>query len=264
MRLGSIGAGHMGGAILRAVLDAGLLLPDEVHIASPVSSELEPFAKLGCRTSSSNVETAKNADLILLAVRPGQIKDVLAEIAAHTEWKCVLSIAAGVTVASIKELLPGSVAVVRAMPNLPLSYGTGATVFAIPGSDVPNRFFEMAVNIFKSSGNVVFLKEDLIDTATALGGSGVAYFFRMASVMAEWAEENGVHRYEALQIVTQTMAGAARMLAEAGKTPEELASGVAVPGGTTEAAFKAFDKAGFDQALRAGMDGCRKKAAALE
>ncbi|MDR0325636.1 MAG: pyrroline-5-carboxylate reductase [Oscillospiraceae bacterium] len=259
MRLGSIGAGHMGGAILQAVLDTGLFTPQRVHISSPVPSELEPYAKRGCRTNRDNVETARNADLILLAVRPHQIQDVLKEIAAETEWKCVLSIAAGVTVASIKESLPNSVAVLRAMPNLPLAYGSGATVMAIPGRDVPNRFFDMTVNMFKSAGKVVYLKEELINAATALGGSAVAYFFRMASVMAGWAEQNGIHPYEALQIINQSMAGASEMLTRSEKTPSELASGVAVPGGTTEAAFQAFDQAGFDEALIAGMNACRDR-----
>jgi len=259
MRLGLIGAGHMGSAILRAILDAGLVPPETIHISSPVPSELEPFAERGCVTSTSNLDTVRNAKLIVLAVRPDQIKTVLEEIAAETEWKCILSIAAGATVASIKELLPGSVAVLRAMPNLPLAYGSGATVMAIAGSEVPNRFFSMAVNIFKCAGNVVFLKEELINAATALNGSAVAYFFRIASVMAGWAEQNGIHPYEALQILSQTMSGASQMLSDSKKTPEELASGVAVPGGMTEAAFRAFDEVGFDDALRAGMDACRDR-----
>lgn len=259
MRFGMIGAGHMGSAILKAVLNTNLFPTDKVHISSPVPSELEPFAEQGCKVSSNNLETVRNADLILLAVRPDTVKTVLEEIAHETAWKCVLSIAAGVTVSSIKECLPGNVAVLRAMPNLPLAYGAGSTVFALPGSDVPNRFFELASSIFKSSGNIVFLKEELINAATALGGSAVAYFFRIASIMTEWAEQNGIYSFEANQIIAQTMLGAAKMIMETKKTAGELANGVAVPGGMTEAAFRAFDEAGLDNAFRAGMDACRNR-----
>jgi pyrroline-5-carboxylate reductase len=262
MRLGAIGAGHMGGAVLRAVLAAGLFPPERVHISSPVPSELEPFARRGCRTSTDNAETVRNAELVLLAVRPNQVAGAVGEIAGLTEGKCLLSIAAGVTVSSIRKLLPAGAHVIRVMPNLPLTLGAGATVMAKP-IDVPERFVEAARAVFARSGIVEELDESLINAATALGGSAVAYFFRVASVMSSWAGENGISYEAALRITAQTMLGASKMLTESGKTPGELADGVAVPGGTTEAAFRAFGEAGFDEALRAGMEGCKNRADAL-
>jgi pyrroline-5-carboxylate reductase len=248
----------MGSAILRAVLDLGLYSPDRVHISSPVHPELELFACRGCRTGSDNRQTVRDASVILLAVRPHQISPVLEEVAGVAEGKCFISIAAGVTVASIKKGLPQNSFVLRVMPNLPLAYGLGATVMAAP-EGVPERFVEAAKAIFGCGGIVEVLDEDRINAATALGGSAVAYFFRIASVMAGWAEKSGIPRDIALRVAAQTMSGAARMLTQAGRTPEELAGGVAVPGGTTEAAFKAFDRERLDKALLAGMDACRDR-----
>ncbi|MCL2003368.1 MAG: pyrroline-5-carboxylate reductase [Oscillospiraceae bacterium] len=258
MTIGSIGAGHMGSAILRSVLDSGLYTPDRIHISSPVASELEPFAARGCSTGLDNLRTARNAELIVLAVRPGQAIGVLEEIAPVCEDTCILSICAGVTVGSMKASLPRSASVLRVMPNLPVVCGLGATVMATP-EDVPERFVESAKAIFRCGGIVELMDETLINAVTSLGGSAVAYFFRMADVMAGWAKENGIPPDAALRIAAQTMSGAAKMLTGSGKTPDELANGVAVPGGMTEAAFKAFDSAGFDAALKAGMDACRNR-----
>ncbi|MDR1669737.1 MAG: pyrroline-5-carboxylate reductase [Oscillospiraceae bacterium] len=258
--LGSIGAGHMGGAILRAVLDAGLYPPPSVHISSPVPSELEAFAQ--CDTGSDNAAVVNASGLILLATRPQQVPGVLREIAPHMSGKCLLSIAAGVTVSSIRALLPPDAYVLRVMPNLPLAYGAGAAVLAKP-EGVPEGFAGQARAIFECGGIVEVLDEDLINASTALGGSAVAYFFRMAAVMRAWGERNGIPADAALNIAAQTMLGASKMLTGSGKTPGALAESVAVPGGTTEAAFRAFDETGFDGALIAGLDACRDRGIAL-
>jgi pyrroline-5-carboxylate reductase len=254
MKLGSIGAGHMGGAIIRAALDAGLY----AHISSPVPEELEPFALAGCGTSPNNLDTVRNADLILLAVRPNQAESVLKEIAPWMDGKCLISICAGVTTGSIKKHLPPTAYVLRVMPNLPLAHGLGATVMAA-AQGVPDEFVNAAKTLFERGGIVEVLEESRINAATALGGSGVAYFFRMAGIMADWAAENGIPAESALKIVAQTMSGAAKMLTDTTKSPHGLANSVAVPGGTTEAAFRAFDKENFDGALKSGMDACRNR-----
>jgi pyrroline-5-carboxylate reductase len=248
----------MGSAVLRSVLKAGLYPPERVHISSPVPSELRPFASEGCVTGHDNLAAVRAADIIILAVRPGQALQVLDEVAGAAAGKCVVSICAGVTVGSMKSRLHADTPAVRMMPGLPLAYGYGATVMASP-DNVPERFVTAAKAIFECGGTVEVMDEDLIDAATALGGSAVAYFFRMAGVMTDWAAENGVPPGTALSIVSQTLAGASEMIRKSGQTPAELAKGVAVPGGMTEAAFKAFDRAGFDDALRAGMSACRDK-----
>jgi pyrroline-5-carboxylate reductase len=256
MKLGSIGAGHMGSAILRAALGSGLY--PEIHISSPVPSELEIFSALGCRVSRCNLDTVRSSELILLAVRPGQAGTVLEEIAPAAEGKCIISICAGITTARIKDYLPSSAYVLRVMPNLPFAYGLGAAVMA-ESEGVPEKYSDAARTLFECGGIVEILNESLINAATALGGSAVAYFFRMAGVMSDWAAENGIPAPAALGIVAQTMAGASKMLCEPDKSPQVLADSVAVPGGTTEAAFHAFDKTGFDTALRAAMDACRNR-----
>jgi len=258
MTLGSLGAGHMGSAILRAALDAGIYKPEAVYISSPIPAELEAFSLAGCPVSQSNLDTVRGADMILLAVRPAQVETVLKEIAPLADGKCIISICAGVTVSKIKSLLPSAAHVLRVMPNLPLAYGLGATVMAAPFG-VPDKFTSAAKALFECGGIVEVLDEKHINAATALGGSGVAYFFRMAGVMSDWAEKNGITSSAALRIVSQTMAGAAKMLTLSDKDPLDLANSVAVPGGTTEAAFKAFDRENFDGALKSGMEACKNR-----
>jgi pyrroline-5-carboxylate reductase len=258
MTFGSIGAGHMGSAILRAVLDAGLYTPDRIHISSPVYLELEPFSAWGCKTGADNFQTVINADLVMLAVRPNLALDILREIAPLMGNKCLLSVCAGVSVASMKAILPENAFVIRAMPNLPLAYGFGATVMAEP-EGVPERFVKAVRGIFEHGGIIEVMEEDKINAATALGGSAIAFFLRIAGVMSDWASENGISKDAALHFTAQTMLGTSAMMTRSGKTPKELANGVAVPGGMTEAAFRAFDREGFNEALRAGMDACRDK-----
>jgi pyrroline-5-carboxylate reductase len=136
----------------------------------------------------------------------------------------------------------------------------GATALALPG-DVPAQYVRAARDIFESAGMVELIEEHLMSAATSVNGSGPGYFFRIAAVMAECASEQGMDYGTALRLVAQTMRGAAGMLLD--DDPKVLAGHVAVPGGTTEAAFKAMDRLGFDRALRQAMLDCAAHAEQL-
>lgn len=259
MILGSIGCGHIGSAVLNAVLNCKLFPPEDMWISSPIQSELDPFSVLGCHTLYDNQTIIKNSDLILLMVRPNQLDEVLNEIGLAAAGKVFLSVCAGVTTSKIRESLPNESIVMRAMPNLPISVGAGATALYIP-YETPEKTSSIAKEIFSCCGRVVVMDEEQLNAATAVNGSGPGYFFRIASVMESCAYELGIPRDSALELIAQTMIGAGMQILRSGKTPGELASSVAVPGGTTEAAFKAFDEAGLNRAIHEGMLACKRRA----
>jgi len=270
MRLGVIGAGHIGSAILHAVLDSGLYPPEDIWVCDADPAKLEPFAGNGCHTGSDNREVLRESELIVLAVRPADMPDLLQEIAPvvreaaqpAVRRHCLLSVAAGVTIETIRGFLPPGTPVMRAMPNTPITVRRGATAVAIP-HDVPAHFARAARDIFDGSGVAELLDETLLAAATGLNGSGPGYFFRIASVMIDCAREQGVPPDAAANLVAETMAGAAEMLKTSRETPRALAQNVAVPGGTTEAAFRVMDRLGFDSTLRAAMLDCAARAEEL-
>lgn len=262
LRLGMIGVGHIGSAILHAILENGLLSSDSVWISCPVPQQLKPFAEQGCRTGVDNAETVKNSDLIILAVRPADLPEVLRQSADAAKGKCFLSVAAGVTIDTIRGILPHGTPVMRAMPNTPITLGFGATALTIP-RDVPCNIARAARDIFETSGVVELMEENLMSAATGLNGSGPGYFFRMAAVMIDCAIAQGIPEKAARNLVVKTMAGSAEMLHRSPQTPRELARHVAVPGGTTEAAFNTMDRLGFDDALRGAMLSCAARAEEL-
>jgi pyrroline-5-carboxylate reductase len=257
-----IGAGKMAGAILSQAVAKGHVTAGEVCVAEADPARLESFRREGYAAMQSNTEAVKRASLILLGVRPGQVAGVLGEIAPFMDCKTLVSIAAGVSVSSLKALLPGSASVVRLMPNLPVVMGCGACVIAAPAEAPPEHLCEICA-FLRCGGEVYELQEEQINAVTALSGSGPGYFFRIARVMCQAASDMGIDEKTALALLSQTMLGSAKMLREEGASPALLAREVAVPGGTTQAAFTAFDEFGLDTAIAEGMSMCAKRAGEL-
>jgi len=263
MRLGIIGAGHIGSAILRAVLDSGLYAPEDVWVCDLNPAAAESLAETGCRAGTDNAALVQASDLIILAVRPAVMPELLREIAPVTSaGKCFLSVAAGVTIETVRGFLPEGIPVMRAMPNTPITLRRGATAIAIP-RDVPAHYIRAARDIFQSAGVAELVDETLLSAATSLNGSGPGYFFRIAAAMIDCACAQGIPPEAALRLTYGTMAGAAEMLRTARETPRVLAQNVAVPGGTTEAAFRAMDRLAFDEALKTAMLECAARAEEL-
>jgi len=257
--LGVIGAGHMGSALLTAILDAAVYSPGEVWVSCLDDVQLEPFAVMGCHVGKDNRAVLESAELIVLAVRPCDMSSVLKEAAPSSKGKCFLSLAAGVSIQAIGSVLPPGVPIMRAMPNTALIVGKGTTALAFPGG-VPERYVNAAREIFESAGIMEVVEEGLMSVATSINGSGPGYFFRIASVMAGFAREQGMDYPTALRLAAGTMQGAAEVLLKGECSPEDLAKRVAVPGGTTQAAFLTMDRLGFDHALRHAMLDCAARA----
>ena len=185
------------------------------------------------------------ADAAVVAVKPNDVRAACAELAGT---KRVLSIAAGVPIAALEEALGAGTAVVRAMPNTPALVGAGAAAIA-GGSAASDEDLEWAESVLGAVGEVVRVSERLLDAVTGLSGSGPAYVFLVAEALIEAGVLNGLPRDVSVALATQTLLGAARLLAETGETPEALRAQVTSPGGTTAAGLRALESAGVRAAF---------------
>ncbi|MCL2081276.1 MAG: pyrroline-5-carboxylate reductase [Oscillospiraceae bacterium] len=258
-KLGVIGLGRMGAGIVKAVIDRKMLNPEDIIAFDVNRHHCERTAERGVYIASSNVKVAQNAPLILLAVKPQRIDDVLVEIQAHSADTCFISILAGIPSGYIKSRLLATSYVVSVMPNTPLMVGKAATVISKP-VDMPLEYYRAIVSIFSAVGDVVFLDEEQINATIPIGGSAPAFFYRVAGEMLRYAEESDIDGAVAMKLIAQSMEGAAAMLRETGKSPRELIEQVASPGGTTLAALTQMDIHGFDDALRHAFIACRLRA----
>lgn len=259
--LGVIGAGNMGGAILWGALAANVMSPDRVWMANPHLNKLAPFGDTGVHTTTDNVEVAQKVDVLLLAVKPQVLPGVLEELRPYTAGKCVVSIAAGISRAWLREQLPGAY-VICVMPNTPLMLGCGASAMT-ERDDVPEAEYRFVYQMFAAAGVVSILPAERLNDIIPVSGSSPAFFFRMARLMTEAAQRRGVDGETALLLAAKTMEGAALMLQKSGKTAAELERQVCSPGGTTLAALTAFDELGFDRIIDEAFERCIRRAEEL-
>jgi pyrroline-5-carboxylate reductase len=242
--LGVIGAGNMAEAIVRGVMRAGLLTPDRVIAADINPQRREIFAKeLHVRAVHEPADAARDADVLLLSVKPQHMNDALSGIGeVMSDATLIISIAAGVTTKYIQTHLGRDVRwrIVRAMPNTPMLVGEGVVAIA-PGANATAADLEQARRVFSAAAQVIDVREDQIDAVTAVSGSGPAYFFYLVEQMIRAGVELGLSIEQASILATRTAAGAAKMLTETGETPAELRRKVTSPAGTTHAAISHMD-----------------------
>lgn len=258
MKFGIIGAGNMGSAILRGALAANVMLPAQVWLANPHIEKTTPFGDMGVHTTTSNTETAESVDILLLAVKPQRIGEVLDEISSLVSGKCVVSIAAGISQKWLQERLP-SAHIICVMPNTPLMLGCGASAMTEQGA-IPEEIYQFVYRVLSSAGMVRILPAEKINEIIPVSGSSPAFFFRMAQLMTDAAVKRGIDPETALALTAKTMEGAALMLQNSGKTAGELERQVCSPGGTTLAALTAFDELGFDRMIDEAFERCIRRA----
>lgn len=240
MRLLIVGGGRMGEALLGGLISAGW---DELGVVEKIGDRR---AELEARFPSVAVLGAiAPADAAVVAVKPNDVRAACTELAGT---KRVLSIAAGVPIAVLEESLGAGTAVVRAMPNTPALVGAGAAAIA-GGSAASEDDLVWAESVLGAVGEVVRVSEGLLDAVTGLSGSGPAYVFLMAEALIDAGVLNGLPRDVSVALATQTLLGAARLLAETGETPEALRAQVTSPGGTTAAGLRALESAGLRAAF---------------
>ena len=246
--MGFIGAGAMAEAIARGLIKAGLST-EAISAADPDEARRDLFRReLGIPTGDDNRSVAESADILVLAVKPHVVPEVLGDLAGVVKPdQLVLSIAAGVTTPTIEEGLQAKVPVIRVMPNTPCLVGEGAIAIA-PGKHAAADHLETASRIFGAVGKVVQLTEDKMDAVTGLSGSGPAYVYMFIEALADGGVRMGLPRQAALTLAAQTVLGAAKMVVETGAHPAELRDRVTTPGGTTIAGIAALEDAGLRSA----------------
>lgn len=245
-RIAVIGAGNMGEALIAGLIRSGLWQPAQITVCDVRHDQLTKFQlRYKVRASADNKWAVGDSDVILLAVKPQQMKHVLEEIAPSIRKNhLVLSIAAGVTTKSLEKYLPKGVAVIRVMPNTPALVGSGASAIA-RGQWARTAHEKVAESIFSTVGTVSLVPEKDMDAVTAVSGSGPAYVFYLAEAMHDAAIKEGLSAHVADQLVRQTIQGAGQLLAGSHEGAQILRRRVTSPGGTTEAAINVLEAARF-------------------
>ncbi len=233
-RLAVLGTGKMGSILLRAFLEKKMISPKHVAATVRHTERAEPLsAKLGVAVSTDNRVAARGADVILLAVKPPSVVEVLEEIRAEVTPKTlVVSLAASVPTKLIEQHLADGVPVVRAMPNTPCAIGAGMTGVS-RGSHANAAHVELAKAMFEAVGRVVVVDEKHMDAVTGLSASGPAFVYIMLESLAEGGVKVGLPRDVATLLAAQTMLGAARTVLETGDHPALLKDAVTTPAGCT-------------------------------
>jgi pyrroline-5-carboxylate reductase len=241
-RMAFIGAGNMAEALVNGVLNAGIVPADRITVTDVLQERLDYFrARYGVKGSTDNGEAVQGADVIVLAVKPQILAEVLAGLKSELPGNAlVISIAAGVKAATIEAGLEAGQHVVRVMPNTPCLVGRGASAIA-PGAHANEQDLATARKLLEAVGVAVEVDESDLDAVTALSGSGPAYIFYFIEAMLAAGREFGLDDAKARLLVTETVEGAARLVAESGDDPAELRRRVTSKGGTTERALGVFD-----------------------
>ena len=234
LTIGFLGAGKMATALAKGFIKGGLATPKQVIASDPMESARNYFAKeTGAKVTKSNGEVAQFAHILVLAVKPGNVSELLQELGGVlTEKQLLISIAAGVTIATLEQGLAAGARVIRVMPNTPALVGSSATAFAL-GTAAQIEDANLAEKLFSSVGIVVQLKESLLDAVTGLSGSGPAYVYLMIEALSDGGVAAGLPREVATRLAAQTVLGSAKMVLETGQHPGVLKDMVTSPGGTT-------------------------------
>ena len=234
-----VGCGNMGHAMLDGWLRSGRLMPAEVIVVEPNEALRDRAARLGAGTATTASELPADVDpiLIIFAVKPQVMRAVIPDYRRFADNSTFLSIAAGVPIATMKELLGDRAAIIRCMPNTPAAIGKGMMVtFANPLVDADTKAF--VAELLESSGAVAEIgSEDLMDAVTAVSGSGPAYIFHFIESLTAAAEAAGLPGETAKLLAMQTVFGAACLAKESGEEPGRLREQVTSPNGTTAAAL---------------------------
>ncbi|KAM4549338.1 pyrroline-5-carboxylate reductase 3 isoform 1-T1 [Odontesthes bonariensis] len=262
LKIGFIGAGNMAFGIAKGIL-SGNVLSVNVKVSAPSSRNLGRFQELGVAVTHSNLEVVCGSDVVFVAVKPHLVPFIVREISPHvTDRHVIVSVAAGVTLATLEELLPENSVVIRLMPNLPCVVQEGALLFA-RGSHAKQEDGVLLRSLLLHCGLVEEGPEAWIDIHTGLSGSGVAFVYLFAEALAEGAVKMGMPSELAHSIASQTVLGAGRLLRDSGKHPAQLRSEVCTPGGTTIYGLHALEQGGVRAATMSAVETATERAREL-
>ncbi|KAM9198390.1 pyrroline-5-carboxylate reductase 3 isoform 1-T1 [Dugong dugon] len=262
-RIGFVGAGRMAEAIARGLVRAGKVEAQNVLASAPTNRNLCRFQALGCQTTHTNQEVLQSCSLVFLATKPHILPAVLVEVAPVVTAKHILvSVAAGVPLSTLEELLPPSTRVLRISPNLPCVVQEGAMVLA-RGRRAGNSEAELLQTLLAACGQCEEVPEAYMDIHTGLGGSGVAFVCAFSEALAEGAIKMGMPSDLAHRIAAQTLLGTAKLLLQEGRHPAQLRTDVCTPGGTTIHGLHALEQGGLRAATMSAVEAATSRAKEL-
>ena len=248
MKLGFIGAGNMGSAIIKGILSRKCLPADELYVSRKHPEKGDALARQGVHIMPDNVSLVRAVDRVVLAVKPVYVPDVLNEVREAVEGKCVISIVAGWTFDMLSDALPDTARFVRVMPNTPLAVGEGMTLLSSRYTCTPEEF-EFTKMIFSAAGKTAVVEDRVFTPANGISGCGPAFVYAFIEAMADGGVRYGVPRALAYELAAQTLIGAAKMVQETGEHPGALKDAVCSPGGTTIEGMFALEKGGMRAAV---------------
>jgi pyrroline-5-carboxylate reductase len=259
-----VGAGNMAGALIRGLIGTGTIPANRIIAADPDRGRLSALREqFEIRVTEDNAEAVQGATVVVLATKPQVFSQVLPGLAAAVGSDTLLiSIAAGISTRMIERAFLAGARVVRSMPNTPALVGAGATAIAA-GADATDEDLELAETLFRSVGISVRVPEEQIDAVTGLSGSGPAYVFAMIEALRDAGAREGLPEETALQLASQTVFGAARLLLDEKEPPEVLRDRVTSPGGTTRAGLNALADAGFADAILGAVHAATRRSIEL-
>lgn len=263
-RIAFVGAGNMARALIRGLVGTATVDGEQIIASDPDQPKLESLEhELGINITNDNVEAVEKSDVIVLATKPQVFAQMLPVVSATLgPDKLLISIAAGISTRLIERALPDGVRVIRTMPNTPALVGAGATAIAA-GSHATEEDLELAETLFRSVGISVRVPESQLDAVTGLSGSGPAYVFAMIEALRDAGVREGLPAETALQLASQTVFGASRLLRDENEPPEVLRERVTSPGGTTRAGLDALAATGFSEAIIGAVRAATRRSAEL-
>ena len=262
-RIAVIGGGRIGEALIAGLFESGRGVEDLV-VAEPVAARAQELAdRFGIRVTDV-ADAAENADLIVVAVKPGAVDSVLTDLSTvdldNTRERILVSLAAGIPTTKLEAKFPAGFPVVRVMSNTPMLVGEGMSALAA-GRYAKAQHIELVRGVLEAVGKVAVVPEAQMDAVTAVAGSGPAYFFLIVEAMVDGAVGLGLSRAFATELVVQTLVGSAAMLDLTDASATDLRAAVTSPAGTAAAALRELERAGVRSAFAEALHAARIRSA---
>ncbi|MEE3362709.1 MAG: pyrroline-5-carboxylate reductase [Anaerovoracaceae bacterium] len=254
MKIGFIGTGNMGGAIMRGYGKYAAERGDELYGFNRTRSKLEAVCRdSGASPLGSIGEVVETCDIFVISMEPKQIREHISEITEkYDSSKLAVSIAAGVTIDWLESHFGKDAMIVRVMPNMPIRVGEGMASLS-RNSKVTDRMFTKVLEIFEAAGRAEETDEDIINTIGAVSGSSPAYTYMYIDAMARCGEANGMEYDQAVRFAAQSVLGAAKVVLESDDTPHDLAMSVCTEGGSTIEGYNVLKENGFEKDIQDGL-----------
>ena len=264
MKMGFIGSGNMGGAIIGGIVNGKIAVPSDILVSDKNEDALKKIrSEYGVNTTTGNKVVAGESDVLFLCIKPQFLYFVIDEIKdSVSENTVIVSIVAGQSIEAITSAFGKKIKLIRVMPNTPALVGEGMAALT-PNENVTKEEADVVLNVFNSFGKGEIVSENLMDAVTAVSGSSPAYVFMMIEAMADAAVIGGMPRSQAYTFAAQAVMGSAKMVLETGKHPGELKDMVCSPAGTTIDAVAVLEKEGLRSSIIDAMISCMNKSKEL-